>query len=327
MTNNSKKIRLALLGASKIASKILGSIRSVESLEVYGVYSKDTAKAETFARQHDIARFGTYDEALKNNSIDAVYISVLNSDHYETVKQALAHGKHVLCEKPLVLSKSQAVDLFELAQSRKLVLLEALMYRFSPQIKRMHEVLASGQIGDVNSIRLNFSFILETEGTRRRTQAGGGGALNDVGCYAIDFLNSLMGTETISKITATSRTTSTEGGPIDLKTSALITYQNGVTASLECSIDQPAVNLWEISGTKGAVAALRYNPHAKNQTQIMLVNEDSELTIETVNDNSDQFADEFENFIQAIHKHANPFVTPSESIRNAELLERIRVEL
>lgn len=327
MTHESRKLQLALLGASRIASKILSSIRSVNSLEIYGIYSEHSARAQTFAEQHDIANSGTYIEALKNQSIDAVYISTLNSHHYALAKQALNHGKHVLCEKPLVLTNAQAVDLFELAQSRKLILLEGLMYRFNPQIRRMHQILAAGQIGQVKSIRLNFSFILETEGTRRRTQAGGGGALNDLGCYAVDFLNSVMGSQPISKILATSELAPSEGGPIDLKTSALITYENGVNASLECAIDQPSVNIWEISGTKGSLAALRYNPHESNSTQLMIVNEDSEVKIETLNESNDQFAEEFKNFVLSIQHSAEPFITSAESVRNANLLEQIRSSL
>jgi predicted dehydrogenase len=200
------------------------------------------------------------------------------------------------------------------------------MYRFHPQIRKLKELIANGSIGDIRSLRANFSFILyDLTGDarpKRATGAADGGALSDVGCYAVDFLNSIIGNASPVHIQSMSRKLVDDPG-FDVSTAALIQYPNGVTATLECSVDTPSLNNWEVSGTKGSVSALRFDPQGTSEVPLYVVNEDSEAKLISC-PSIDAFAEEFKNFSQAILKNAATHISPNESIQNAAVLEQIR---
>lgn len=319
-------VNLGLLGASRIASKILPLISGVSDLQVAGVAAKDFGRAKSFASVHGIQKiYDSYDDCLASSEINAVYISVLNSSHVALVECSLLAGKHVLCEKPLVLNSADAERLFGLAKQRGLILLEGFMYRFHPQIKKMIELVNSGQFGEIRSVHVDFSFLLhDLENRRARaTATGGGGALNDLGCYAVDFISTiarLSGAGAISKIVASQH----RDNEVDLRTTAILNYSNGLEAFLSCSIDQVSVNAWEVRGSRGSVAALRLDPQGAEPVPVYLLNEDSEATVVNCPQGT-QFRDEFENFVQAIAGNRGPFVLPSESLEVARVMEAIRI--
>ncbi len=324
--SSSKPVRLGLIGASNIATHVLPSIRQVANIEVLGVAAQRPGQAEVFAKKHEIkCYYNSYEACLKDQDINAVYVSVLNSDHAHVTKQCLQAGKHVLCEKPMVLKKSDAENLFKLASEKKLILLEGFMYRFHPQIQKLKELVAIGTIGETVSIRVNFSFILydltSSERKLRATSKACGGALSDLGCYGIDFLNSIMGNEVPITENITVRKDSKDLA-LDLSTLVSLKYQNGQTAIIECSVDTPSVNNWEVSGTKGSVAALRFDPQGSSMAPLYVVNEESVAKlIECASTNT--FRSEFDNFAAAIAGSAAPHISAQESIQNAALLELI----
>lgn len=323
-----KTIRLGLLGASNIATKVLPSIRTVSEIEVVAVAAERPGAAEAFAKKHQIERFyGSYRECLADADIDAVYISTLNSDHAAHIMQSLEAGKHVLCEKPLVPTRAEAEAAFALATKNNLVLLEGFMYRFHPQIKKLKEIIAAGTIGEIRSIRANFSFILyDFEGgnlPRRASAAAMGGALMDVGCYAVDFVNSIGGdTKGPPRVMAITRNRANDPR-FDLSTSTVVTFGNDLTAVIECSADVPSLNTWEVSGTRGSVAALRFDPQGTTDVPLYLVNEESEAKVIEC-PSADTFAAEFRHFSRSTLNLETPHIRPDESIANAALLEGIR---
>lgn len=156
-----QRLKLGLLGASRIADKIVPLISGLDRLQIVGVAARSEDSARLFAVKHGLEKtFPTYDSCLADQSIDAVYISVLNSDHATLIERALLAGKHILCEKPLVLDGHEAQRLFEMARVRQLVLLEGLMYRFHPQIQKLLEFVNNGAVGQLQSVRAEFSFLL-----------------------------------------------------------------------------------------------------------------------------------------------------------------------
>jgi xylose dehydrogenase (NAD/NADP) len=318
-------VKLGLLGASRIASKVLPLICDLPQLEIKGVAARDPEKAKAFAESHKLSTaYSSYDECLSSDGIDAVYISVLNSDHAALIKKSLLTGKHVLCEKPLVLTSIDAAQLYALANERGLILLEGLMYRFSPQITKMMALIADGTIGEIKSIHVDFSFLLHDLDNRRAraTASGGGGALNDLGCYAVDFISLVARTAGAGEVVHTS-TFQRRDAEIDLSTTANLRFKGGLEATFSTAIDHASVNTWEVRGTKGSIAALRFDSHGHGGMPLYVVNEDSEANIITCSAGT-QFRDEFENFAQSVLKTSQPFISPDESIENARLMDAIR---
>lgn len=320
-----EKIGLGLLGASKIAAKVMPYIQRVADIYVVGVAARSAESAQNFANTHGLEKaFSTYPSCVQNDDIDAVYISVLNSNHAELIELALSSGKHVLCEKPLVLSSADAIRLYEIARRSNLVLLEGLMYRFHPQVQMVREVIRSGRFGEIKSVNVDFSFLLHDldNRTARATRAGGGGALNDLGCYAVDFILSVLNERDSANVECVS-VLRREDAEIDLATSATLRFKSGVEAHINCAIDHPSLNLWEVRGSHGSVSAPRHDPQGEENVPIYLVNEDSLLQTESCPQGA-QFEEEFRAFAQAISGEREPFILPEESIACANLMEKIR---
>lgn len=328
MTNTIKpktKIKLGLIGASNIAAKVLPFIRRVPEIEIVAVAAERKDVARNFAKTHSIeTAYDSYKECLDDSRIDAVYISNLTSDHAKTIKMALIANKHVICEKPLVLTHSDAKELFALAESKKLILLEGFMYRFHPQILKLKEIIASGELGEIKSIRANFSFILYdlAKRPRRMTSVAGGGALFDIGCYLVDFINSVVGPGQFPIEIKKTHRVDPDDPNFDFATAAVLKYQSGVIAELSTSLDMPNLNQWEVSGTRGSVSALRFDSQGDQPVPIYLVNDESEATLiqcQSINN----FEKQFESFARTVLGQAPAHIQPSESIQNARLLERL----
>lgn len=328
ITRSQSPVRLGLIGASQIAGKVIPSIRSVRDISIHGVAAMRPGKAKEFSEKYEIPRYyNSYLDCLSDPEINAVYISTLSSNHAEAIRMSLEAGKHVLCEKPLVTSLEQAESLFKLARERRLILLEGLMYRFHPQVQKLVEIVRSGRIGDVVSVRINFSFILYdfVEATRRKraTSAAGGGALLDLGCYCADFIQMALGCsdETPEILSASRR--QIDDPDFDLSSSAILSFPSGKKAIFECAVDTPSLNNWEASGTKGSVSALRFDPQGTSEVPLYLVNEDSEAQLITC-PSTDTFAAQFDHFAKAVLGKTNPHIRPEESIWTARTLEMIR---
>ncbi len=320
-------MKLGLLGASQIATRVLPLIRDLPGLDVIAVAASERARAEEFASRSGLRAHASYTALLNDPSIDAVYISVLNSDHARLVEAALDAGKNVLCEKPLVLTEHDAARLFTLAAQKERLLMEGLMYRFHPQMGAIRRGIQTGQIGEPLSIRAEFSFMLETHGRARRTLRGGGGAVEDLGCYLIDFANQtaqLAGDPSVPLVTV--RQVRLEG-EICSAVSFDLNYAGGLRAELSCAIDRASLNPWEVQGERGAFCVLRNQPQGAGPVTLTYINEDSESSVMEVAaayNGLSQFALEFANFRDAVLGRGLPAITASDSIRNAAVMDRVR---
>ena len=180
----SDKVRWGILGPGRIAARLLREADRAANFSVVAVGSRSRERAAEFASKFRIARLhDSYGALLADPEVDAVYIDLPNSLHHPLTMQTLAAGKHVLCEKPYSRHPEQVVEAFDAAEAAGLVLMEAFMWRHAPQVRRFLELLP--EVGELQSIRATFSFVL-TDGADVRLDAGlDGGALMDVGCYCI----------------------------------------------------------------------------------------------------------------------------------------------
>ena len=148
-------LRVALLGAAKIAPHaLLFPARTIPEISIVAVGASSTARAKAFADRWDIPLSGTYAQIIASDAVDAVYIALINGQHYEWAAAALRAGKHVLCEKPLTSNAADARRLERLARDSSLILMEAYHNLHHPLATRMRELTRSGELGQLVALRL-----------------------------------------------------------------------------------------------------------------------------------------------------------------------------
>ena len=186
-----------LVSTAPINLKIIAAAERSELAQVIAVGSRDTARAESYAREHGIDRgYGRYETLLEDDEVDAVYISLPNGLHVEWTIRALEAGKHVLCEKPMSRHLDEVERAFALAESRGLVLSEGFMWRHHPQTSQLVRLVSDGAIGALRLVRAAFSFPLAIErgpNDARFDPDLDGGAMMDVGCYCVSAIRLLAG--------------------------------------------------------------------------------------------------------------------------------------
>ena len=181
-----RPVKWGILSTANINRKVIPGARVSPKVELVAVASRDQARADEYAKTWEIERaYGSYDLLLADPEVEAVYISLPNSMHREWTMKALEAGKHVLCEKPLSRHPSEVEAAFDAADRAGRLLSEAFMYRHNPQTKRAKQLVDEGAIGELRLIRSAFSYSLYDEGNIRLRTAFDGGALMDVGCYAV----------------------------------------------------------------------------------------------------------------------------------------------
>lgn len=180
------------------------------------------------ASRHSVGRVcPTYEALVNDPEVEAVYIPLVNSLHREWTLRAVAAGKHVLCEKPLGMNAGEAEEMGAAAERAGVCLMEAFMYRFHPRI-----VGFVGGVREPMFVQASFGFSLRDEGNYRMRRALGGGALLDVGCYAVSVARWILGEP--DGVVAWAR-----GGEVDMTVSALLRFPGGATAAVWASFEGP----------------------------------------------------------------------------------------
>jgi len=250
--DSSAKVRWGLLGASGIAGRAMAPALAVSRNGVaLAVASRDHAKAAAFASTHGVARcYGSYDALLADRDIEAVYVSVPNSEHVHWAIRAVEAGKHVLCEKPMHRDPAEVQRLFDAAGRANKLVMEAFMYRHHPDTAALFACVNGGELGEVFHARAALSFTMPGTQNIRLDPALHGGALMDVGCYAINALRMVAGEPgRVSGLASTGPT------GVDLRFTAFMQCPRGITATFNCGLDLAAQSSLEIIGTKGTLRA------------------------------------------------------------------------
>jgi predicted dehydrogenase len=182
-----KPVNWGILSVSgHYALRVHQPLTGLAEARVLAIASRGREKAAQAASRLDIPRsYGSYAELLADPEIGAIYNPLPNNLHAEWTIAALEAGKHVLCEKPFAMDSGQARAMAAKAKEKGLILMEAFMYRFHPQWRRAWEIVASGELGRLKSIQCWFSYSNSDPANIRNRPETGGGALYDIGCYAI----------------------------------------------------------------------------------------------------------------------------------------------
>lgn len=246
-------IRVGIMGLGQIAHRVAKGIRYAENAELYAVGSRSQKKAEAFQSLYGAsAVYAGYEELLQDTKVDMIYICTPNHLHFEHIKMALAHGKHVLCEKPLVSNTQQLQECFALARSQNRFLMEAEKTLFTPLNTKLKQMVKEGAIGKLQYVEGSYSYpfdFTEVKEDHWCLSKEDGGSVYDVGVYPICYAN-WFADGNITGIQAV-KDCALQG--YDLFTQALITYDNGVIASVRSGWKQWMDNRGVLYGSEGSI--------------------------------------------------------------------------
>ncbi|MFA6469355.1 MAG: Gfo/Idh/MocA family oxidoreductase, partial [Bacteroidota bacterium] len=187
-----KKVRYGIIGFGAFAERaILPAIRAAHNAEVVAVQKRSMDAARQKSQEHGIPHyFDSAEKLLASNDIDAVFIVSANSEHYRETLAAAKAGKHVLVEKPMAVSATQAKEMIRACNTAGVKLMVGHMLRFSPLIRRMKEIVQTGMIGEI--IAAQSHFIYDVSMSKRhwvlQQEAAGGGPLFDIGIHCLDTI-------------------------------------------------------------------------------------------------------------------------------------------
>ena len=250
------KLRWGVLGAARINERLMPAIVAAENAELVAVASRRAGAArQTLAQyaagQTDVNTYDSLEELLEDERVHAVYVPMANHEHAEWTLRAIAAGKHVLCEKPMALQLADIDAIAAAAHERKVVVMEGFMYRFHPQHERVLELIRSGLIGEVRSVRASYSFMMRPARLYRLADSvtRGGGAMWDIGCYAIHSLRTIFNQEPLSVMAMANYV---ESGA-DITTSGVLDFGDGRMGHFDFSFARARRSEYEIIGTQGGI--------------------------------------------------------------------------
>lgn len=267
-----------------------------EQIEQQQANEYEKAKRFTDAFGGQIVR--GYQALVSSDEIDAVYLPLPPALHYKWAEMALANGKHVFVEKPSTTCLAHTDALIALAEEKGLALHENYMFVYHDQLSYLHDVVASGEIGEVRLYRITFGFPRRAQNDFRYNKALGGGALLDAGGYCLKYANYLLGKS--ARVT-TALMNYINDFDVEISGSATVVNEQGLTAQIAFGMDNDYRCEIEIWGSQGTITSNRiltapagfvptYNVK-KNQTY-----ETHELPAD------DAFLKSIERFIQCINE-------------------------
>lgn len=239
--------RVGIIGNGRIANRFVPEAKFVSGVNVQSVYNPHSESAERFAQKWEINPFDDLEKFFE--ATDVVYIASPHETHYDYIKSALEHGKHVLCEKPLVLQSAQAQELFDLAQKNNLILFEGIKTAHCPGFNKLLGIARSGRIGTVRNVEACFTK-LENKNSRELTNLKYGGSFSELGSYVMLPIFKIFGTNFDS---VNFETINDENG-LDIFTKTSFTFPSGL-ATATCGLGVKSEGRLLISGTEGYIVA------------------------------------------------------------------------
>ena len=316
------KIKWGIIGTANVAAwGMIPGMKRAGNCELYAIAGRSLEKAESYKERFGFEKaYGSYDELLNDSEVQAVYIPLPNDIHIKWVKEALRKGKHVLCEKPLALNASEAEDMYNTAKECGVYLMEAYAYLHSPYVESLKKDVQSGIIGDVDYIESAFITQGYKEDFRLHKELGGG-AMYDLGCYCTTMILSLTDSDPVHVKAAAEFS---DLG-VDLNTSGIIKFQNGLRASFNVGMifgeqSNSRFDRLYIHGSKGCIRSeVEYNQEGDVSYRILKGDEVIERKVFVPNN----YALEIEQMGRCILEGETPHITPEFSLKNSKLIDQV----
>ncbi|MCE2611995.1 Gfo/Idh/MocA family oxidoreductase [Flavobacteriaceae bacterium D16] len=243
-------IRWGIVGLGKIADTFAKDLALVSEADLVAVASRSLEKAQAFKNTHNSTfAFGSYEELFTCKEVDVVYVATPHSHHAQLAIQAMEHGKHVLCEKPMGVNREETSRMLNVAREKQVFFMEALWSRFMPAIVRAKELIDSGTLGDIRYLHADFAFYALDRDQKGRilNPELAGGSLLDIGIYPIFLSYLILGKP--DKIQSTSKFHATGA---EIETSMIFQYANAqalLYSGFSCTSEMKAM----VCGTKGTI--------------------------------------------------------------------------
>ena len=317
-----QKVKWGILGTANIARwATIPGMKLSEYCEMYAIAGRSLEKAESFKKEFGFEKaYGSYEELLNDENVQAVYVPLPNDIHIKWVKAALEKKKHVLCEKPLAMNAEEAREMYVTAEANGVNLMEAYAYLHSPYVASLKKDIESGIIGEVNYI--DTAFI--TQGYKedfRLHKEFGGGAMYDLGCYCTTMILSLINSDP-EFVKATAEFTDLG---VDFATAGLIRFKNGARASFNVGMilgdnSNSRFDRLYIHGTKGSIRSeVEYNQAGNLSYRIFT----ADGTVERKIDVPQNYSLEIDQLSRCVLFGEKPIITSEFSIKNAELIDSV----
>jgi len=319
------KLRFGVLSTANIGlKKVLPAMQRGQFTTVAAIASRDLGKAREAAKSLGIPKaFGSYEELLADPDIDAIYNPLPNQLHVPWTAKAAAAGKHVLCEKPLSMSGTEAKTLLEVRARTGVKICEAFMIRSAPQWMRTRQLLGEGRVGELRAINAHFSYFnVNPENIRNRIETGGGGVY-DIGCYCIQSARYGFGQEP-TRVVATLDRDPQLG--TDRLASALLEFPSG-HAIFTCSTQLIPYQSVHFLGTRGRIEVeIPFNMPNDRPTRLF-VDSSGDLTFSGITVESfpacDQYTLQGDAFARAVFENTEVPVPLEDSIANMAVIDAI----
>ena len=235
-------VHIGMIGTGSIASRFIPESKFVNNVEVTSAYNPNTDEGKKFCKQFGIVCSDSLDALFEK--VDSVYIASPHFTHYEYVKYALSAGKNVLCESPFVFRKEQAEELYNIAESKRLVLMVAHKTAFCPAFGHLVSLLKSGVIGDIVEVNASVTTLTD-ESSEKMDNRYFGGSMSENACFPMVPIFKLLGTE-YRNVNFYSKM---KNG-VDIFTKAVFRYDSAV-ASFQVGLGVKTEGNMVVSGTKG----------------------------------------------------------------------------
>ena len=248
-------IKWAVLGTGVIANEMAVALKKI-GRNIYSVGNRTYSKAVDFAKKYGIEKvYDDYNDMFTDSDVDVIYITTPHNTHIEFMKKAIRNGKHILVEKSITLNSRELNEAMELAALHNVVIGEAMTIYHMPVYKKLKEILASGRLGKVNLITMNFGSYKEYNMNNRffnRNLAGG--AMLDIGVYALSFIRYFM-TEKPDKLLSQLKKAPTG---VDEQAGLLLMNNDGQMATVMLSLHSKQPKRGMVSCEKGYIEIMEY---------------------------------------------------------------------
>lgn len=316
-----KKIKFGIIGCSRISNlSTIPAILESPYAELEFIGSRSVSKAKKFAAKFGCKKYGKYDDVLKDNKVDAVYISLPVGLHEKWIIRSAKSGKHILCEKSSTDSYKSAKRIVLESKRNNVRLMEAFMFRFHPSIQKVSELIKNKKIGKIFSFQSRYGFPAISKNDIRYKKKLGGGILNDAGCYPIcasriifkaepEYVNCILINDNKNKI--------------DKFASIFLTFKDGKVAQMNVGYGLFYQSIYEVWGSQGMLSLSRAYNIPTNMSASLKINSEKniEMNIKPVN-HFKLMIDEFSKEILGTHKSKLNF--EEDLLKQARIMEAAR---
>lgn len=325
----SKKINWGILGCAAIAKvRVIPGLLQADNANLYAIASRGSKKANEFGELFPVEKvYDNYEALLEDGNVDAVYIPLPNSMHFEWVKKAAKAKKHILCEKPLALNAEEAKEMYEICEAEGVILMEAFAYRHAPLIQKVKEVIDEGAIGKVKYVESHLTDVLTDMSNIRMNKELGGGSFYDMACYNISAISYLLGFKEPVRVKAFAEMDPEYG--VDVSNTTLLQYDDGVQAASYSSLNSYSRGYYAIVGDKGRIE-VPCNFNCRYIQKFTVTAEGVVSNVEILEEKKteytvmcpDNYMMEIEQFGRCILEGEKPLVSKEETLLNARILDK-----